>query len=340
VAPGRYYPCAMPFIRPLSGLALLAALALASCGGGSGSSASSSGPVSAAVPKPPPGFPKATQKEFIQLARAITSNGPILAATGQDFGLGKNRFGFGLFDAGRKQITVAPVALYIEKQSGGPVLGPFVAREESLRVKPPYLSQTVAKDPDAAKAVYVADVRFPSAGKYNVLGLVQLGDKLVPTGTGVRVVANDPVPGPGDRPPAIDTPTVKSVGGNVAKIDTRTPHDDMHDVSFRDVLGKKPVVLLFATPLLCQSRVCGPVTDVAEEVKHTVPEAKGVAFIHMEIYNDNNANKGFRPQVNAFHLPTEPWAFIVDKSGRISTRLEGAFSASELETAIRTAIRQ
>ena len=41
----------------------------------------------------------------------------------------------------------------------------------------------------------------------------------------------------------------------------------MHDVDFADALGKKPVVLLFATPLLCQSRVYGPVADIAEEVK-------------------------------------------------------------------------
>jgi hypothetical protein len=114
----------------------------------------------------------------------------------------------------------------------------------------------------------------------------------------------------------------------------------MHDVNFRDVIGKKPVVLLFATPLLCQSRVCGPVTDITEEVKHTDPAANNVAFIHMEVYNDNNANKGYRPQLTAFHLQTEPWGFVFDKSGRISTRFEGAFSKNELEAAIAKAVKQ
>ena len=37
----------------------------------------------------------------------------------------------------------------------------------------------------------------------------------------------------------------------------------MHAKSFADVVGRKPVALLFATPQLCQSRVCGPVVDVA-----------------------------------------------------------------------------
>jgi hypothetical protein len=275
---------------------------------------------------------------FRRLARSIPSDGPVLAPSVQDLTPGRNRFGFGLFDRSRKQITDAPAALYIQSQNGGRVLGPYVAREESLKVNGPWLSETVAKDPDAAKSVYVANVSFPRPGKYNVLGVVRHDDRLVPTGTGVGVIARDPVPGVGDKPPLINTPVALS-GPALDKIDTRSPHDDMHNVNFRDVIGKKPVVLLFATPLLCQSRVCGPVTDIAEEVKHTMPGASQVAFIHMEIYNDNDANKGFRPQVRAFHLPTEPWAFVFDRSGRVAARLEGAFSASELETAIRAAVK-
>lgn len=327
----------MPFIRPLSGLALLAALGLASCGGGSKtSSATTQKPATPA----PVQFPKASEKTFVQLAHAIKPNGPVLAASVSDLTPGANRFGFGVFNSARKQVTSAPVALYVQSQSGGPVLGPFVAHEESLAVQRPYLSETVAKDPDAAHFVYATEVRFPKSGKYNVLALVQIGGKLVPTGTAVEVLAHDPVPRVGQRPPLISTPTAASVGGDLSKIDTRTPHDDMHEVDFRDVVGKKPVVLLFATPLLCQSRVCGPVTDIAEEVEHTFAPAKQFAFIHMEIYNQNDANKGFRPQVRAFHLPTEPWLFVLDRHGRIAARMEGAFSASELERAIRTALRR
>ncbi len=66
------------------------------------------------------------------------------------------------------------------------------------------------------------------------------------------------------------TPRPPTTVGDVSKIDTRIPPDDMHDVDLADVLGKKPVVLLFATPALCQSRVCGPVVDVAEQVQARV----------------------------------------------------------------------
>jgi hypothetical protein len=335
----------MPFGRPLGGLTLLVGLtfAISACGSGGGSSSSSATTTSA--PKPAPAgnvkFPTASAQDFTSLAHGIGANSPILALTNQDFTPGVNRLGFGLFTKAQKQITNAPVAIYIQAQGGGKVLGPYVAHEESLVVNPPYLSDTVRKDPDSAKFVYATTVRFPKAGKYNVIGAVaDQNGKIVPSGIGLKVSAHDSIPGPGDKPPSISTPTVKSVGGNIASIDTRAPHDDMHDVNFRDVIGKKPVVLLIATPLLCQSRVCGPVTDIAEEVKHTDPAAKGVAFIHMEVYNHNDANKGYRPQLTAFHLQTEPWLFVFDKSGRISTRIEGAFSKSELQAAIQKAVKQ
>ena len=119
---------------------------------------------------------------------------------------------------------------------------------------------------------------------------------------------------------------------NISDIDTRVPPDDMHDTDFADVVGKKPVVLLFATPALCQSRVCGPVVDVAEQVKRDRPD--DAAYIHMEIYNQNDPNKGLRPQLGAFNLHTEPWLFVINSDGTISTRIEGAFSVNELNQAL------
>jgi hypothetical protein len=94
------------------------------------------------------------------------------------------------------------------------------------------------------------------------------------------------------------------------------------------------VVLVFATPLLCQSRVCGPVVDVAAQVQHRF--GSRVAFIHQEIYRDNDVAKGFRPQVAAWRLPTEPWTFVIDRRGVVRERFEGALSARELERAVAT----
>ena len=112
----------------------------------------------------------------------------------------------------------------------------------------------------------------------------------------------------------------------------------MHDVDLADALTEnRPVILLFATPALCTSRVCGPVTDEAEEVKSEY--GTKVDFIHMEIYKDNDANKGYRPQVQAWGLATEPFLFAINRRGRIAARYEGAFSVPELEAAVRKALR-
>jgi hypothetical protein len=121
--------------------------------------------------------------------------------------------------------------------------------------------------------------------------------------------------------------------GDIKLIDTRVPPDDMHSDDLADVLGKKPVVLLFATPALCQSRVCGPVTDEAEQVKQQYGDR--VAFIHQEVYKDNNINEGPRPQMTAYSLTTEPWCFVIDRSGRVSAVLQGPYSVQELEAAVR-----
>jgi hypothetical protein len=106
----------------------------------------------------------------------------------------------------------------------------------------------------------------------------------------------------------------------------------MHDEDLADVLGRKPVVLLFATPALCQTRICGPVVDVAEQVKQE--HGDDVAFIHQEIYVDNSIDKGSRPPVKAFGLPSEPWLYVIDRKGEVSTAIEGAFSVAELEDAV------
>lgn len=318
-------------------LAAAAGVVISACGGGGSSSSSSAGMPAPKVP-PVTAFPKVRGRTMAQLAGTLPS-GPVLAPTGGLFLPGRDRFGFGLFDRSRKQITDAPAAIYVASSPGARAAGPYVARWESLAVKRPYLSQTVATDPDSAKTLYAADVPFRHAGKYLVLGVFRLDNRLVGAGTTIEVAKRSPIPNVGDPAPKMTTPTVASVGGDIAKIDTRQPHDDMHDVNYADALGKRPIVLVFATPALCQSRVCGPVVDIAEQVKHSRPK-DDVAWIHMEIYNNNNASAGYRPQLLKYHLQTEPWLFTIDRKGRIAARIEGAFSAAELEKAVEAATKR
>jgi hypothetical protein len=247
---------------------------------------------------------------------------------------GRNRLGFAVFTLDREQITDATVAIYAAHGPTGKAEGPFPARLESLETEPAFTAQTTSNDPDAAKAVYVTDLQLDKPGEWRLVALVERdgGFSAVRMPSIVATTpAADKIPEPGEKAPVIHTPTVDDVA-NVTEIDTRVPPGTMHDVDFADVVGKQPVVLLFATPALCQSRVCGPVVDVAEQVKRDRPD--DAAFIHMEIYNQNDPNKGLRPQVNAYHLRTEPWLFVINSDGTVSSRIEGAFSVDELNQAI------
>jgi len=328
-------PRMRPVRRPLS-LAPVALIAVAAAGCGGGSKSNNKPPA-----QPPPtaskgAFPSAKGKTLDTL-RAGLSEGPILApSTTSSLQKGDNRVGFALFTQDRKFVTDAAVALYTTKHDGTDVRGPYVAHLESLQVKPQFQSKTTANDPTAARDVYVAEVPIPRAGRTVITGVARIkGQLLRTTGFELKIPAHvtGGPPNVGQQPPIIHTPTLSSVAGNASKIDTRVPPaTDLLKDDYAKVVGKKPVVITFATPLLCASRVCGPTVDVVEEAK--ADTKANVAFIHQEIYNDNQVNKGFRPQVQAWNLPTEPWTFVIDKKGRVSTRFEGAFSVGELQRAI------
>jgi hypothetical protein len=283
----------------------------------------------------PADFPSANGKSFNDLASMAEGQGPVLAPSVSLLHKGRNRFGFALFDTARKQITGAEVALYTARNDGSGARGPYIARSESLAVRPQFQSQTTASDPDAAKSVYVADLPFKRDGKQAVIAIAKFDGRLVVTnGYGVTVTrSGGGPPAVGDRAVKVHTQTLADVGGDAAQLDTRRPEaKDLLQDDLADVLGKRPVVITFATPLLCQSRVCGPVVDIVEQVKASAP--KSVAFIHQEIYANNKVDDGLRPQVTQWRLRSEPWTFVIDRKGRISARFEGAFSAGELQRAV------
>lgn len=300
------------------------------------------------MPAPPRSdFPPAAGRTLAELlAHSDGESKLVLAPTGEVFDKGSDRYGFGVFTAGREQITDAKVALYFARGEKGRALGPYPARVQSLATESAYIAQTTGNDPQSGKVVYVIDnAPFHAEGEWRILALIEEGGSLKGTIVPSAVVGHFPHPKPGfpkspanppdvgEPAPRVHTPTAADVGGDLAKIDTRIPHDQMHSVDLAEALGKQPVVLLFATPQFCQSRVCGPVVDEAEQVHQT--DGQGVAFIHMEIYKDNNPSLGARPQVKAFGLESEPWLFVIDRHGIIRTRIEGAWGVPELERALR-----
>ena len=288
-------------------------------------------------PQAPPeasSFPEAGASLEDLLQNVGETNQIAVLPTGGVFTPGDDRLGFGIFDVGGAQITTAEAAVYATHGPKGEPMGPFPARVESLEVKSAYRAES--REETDAKVVYVADVPFEKTGEYRLVALVRDSNGEVRAARMPSVVVDKykDVPGVGEPAPSVHTPTIDDVGAaNVGEIDTRVPPTTMHEQDLADVLGKRPVVLLFATPALCMSRVCGPVTDVTEQVKAEYGDE--AAFIHMEIYEDNiPGEQNLREQMKAFGLFTEPWLFVIDRNGEVTTRIEGAFSAHELENAL------
>lgn len=246
---------------------------------------------------------------------------------------GNARLPFGLFDDSREMID-RPSAVYIARRSEDRANGPFPARLSSLAVSAPFRSQSVAdSDP---KSVFVARVPFHSTGGYQILILTKSTKGWNAGVSAIPVKRNRRIPAVGDPAPRISTPAVGLGSRAQSAIDTRRPLDEMHSVDFKDVVGRKPVALLFATPQLCSSRLCAPVTDVAAELQSKYGDR--MTFIHNEVFVDNDAKKTYRPQLKSFGLLTEPWLFVMDRSGRVAARLEGAFGFDEFEAAVRAGL--
>jgi len=282
-------------------------------------------------------FPSASGQTLAGLARSMGARDGEAALASSVFTVGDNRLAFGTIDD-QGQLVFGKTAVYVARRPGAPASGPYPAPADLLVTDPAYRSQQAATEADPFAAVYAAEVPFERSGEHVILTVTQDGDRTVAATGQVDVTtdARDPVPAVGERAPRVETDTLTSASGDVEAIDTRLPPSDMHAESFADVVGEKPVALLFATPQLCQSRVCGPVVDVALQMRKTYGDR--VAFIHQEVYRDNDPAKGVREPLARFNLPTEPWLFVVDGDGRITARLEGSFGLQAFEDALQTAL--
>jgi hypothetical protein len=339
------------FDRRVLFAAAAAALTISGCGSSTEAPASSTtGTIPAAkadAPAPvselvaaehpePRDFPDARGRTLQQLNELGKFAGQLSASTGT-FTPGNQRYAFAV-NASSGAFIYAPTAVYVATSIGAPAQGPFLAPADPMSVAPQFRSVQNA-GPGGIRAIYWTRVPLPRARTYAVLAMTHTARGLI-TSYGEIAVAPTSVisiPQIGQRPPAIATDTLATVHGDIAMLTTRTPPEQMHSVSFKNVLGKQPIALLFSTPAFCISKVCGPVTDTLVSLQHQF--AGRIAFIHEEIYVDDDPAKGLRPQMQAFHLRTEPWLFTVDRNGIVVARLEGAFGVNEARDALEAALQ-
>ncbi|TAL12866.1 MAG: hypothetical protein EPO00_01385 [Chloroflexota bacterium] len=294
----------------------LASIALAACGGGSAASP----PASAATAPPASGAAGAPQ------ILPIFVSSEILA--------GKNRFLFSLTDRANNVVAApdVPVALEWYDVAAAPDQVAFTSDARFLWAI------------EGQKGLYAADVEFPTAGRWGVRFTASF-----PDGRSEQVRADFDVAAAGSTPaigaPAIsvDTPTAADVGGDLAKVSTDTaPNPAFYQTSVADALSaKEPFVLVFATPAFCQTAICGPMLD---NVKAVAADYPTLTFINVEPYKMVFADGRLQPELadgqlqaavwtDAWGLRTEPWIFVVDGSGKVTAKFEGAVAKDELTAA-------
>ena len=189
------------------------------------------------------------------------------------------------------------------------------------------------------RGLYVAQVAFERPGVWGIEVLARQGDGPVAGSRfSVTVLAGSPTPAPGTPAPrsrnliATDVPDLKTIDSSVP------PDPRLHRVRIADAIARKqPQVIVFASPRLCQSRVCGPVVDVVRTLIPTYGDR--VAFIHQEIWQADAPDQ-FTGTVKEWRLRSEPWIFVVDGSGTIRAKFEGLTTRRELDVAIAEMLRR
>jgi hypothetical protein len=252
---------------------------------------------------------------------------------------GKNRFGFALSSpANNSLVTGGNPQVYLAKDQTSKAVGPFGAQWFPLSG----YDQTGDRSPRSpiAVGVFVVELDVPGPGTWLVTATTDAnGQRGVADPNSLTVVSGPLATAAGAK--AISTPTpVATTDAKIAAICTREPVCHMHAISLDDALRDgRPTVAGFATPLLCESQLCGPVID--EQILASQRFGSKANFIHVEEFLPGPDHTPPAPSLQtqspafkAWHLTTEPWVFVIDRKGVIRFSANGPVAAPEIEAAV------
>ncbi len=283
---------------------------LAACGGGQGDSGAQA----------PAGSLKALVAGAPQLS---------LLNAQSDLPIGRSRFTFGLSSSDNRLVQGGAPQVWLAKGQTSRALGPFQARWLEMTS----YDKTGDHSPRSElTGFYATEVNLPDPGNWLAVALLDVNGQRA-AGQGAIPVSPRVVAQVGTKARGGATPVATGKAA-AAKICTREPACPLHYVSLdRALRSGKPTVLSFATPLLCSSRMCGPVVDEQMVAFEKIGSSRA-NFIHVEIYPQRDTNKP-APLFTAWGFQSEPWLVVIDRAGVIRTRLgEGPVVAAEIEAAL------
>jgi hypothetical protein len=242
---------------------------------------------------------------------------------------GRNRVALGLIDARNQAIASGNVLVEYFK------LGANNTAEK--RAESPAVFRTVGGE---SKGIWVTPGTFTETGPWGAqVSLDQAtGDQPKVARLSFDVRPKFSAPGYGEPAVRSKSLTERDVNGDLSRICSNTPPCALHTQSIADALapGQKPLVVVFATPALCTSATCAPELEAVQQLHQTYGEQAN--FIHVEIYQYPFDQLKTAAAVDEWHLPSDPWAFIVDKAGVVQDRFEGAAPFEELEPSLKAVL--
>ncbi len=258
--------------------------------------------------------------------------------------VGRNRLQVALLDRQNEPLLDAEVALrfYRVEVDGGeaPVAE---TRAQRVTVTRSYVhrhpDRTLERHQSDTTGAYVAYVDLPQPGTYQMEVLTQRqGRALPPVRLEFQVTEEGVGPKVGQPAPPSRQPVVQDVQ-DIEDIDSSMPErPHMHSLRIADALGQgKPVVIAFATPAFCVSRICGPIMDEVMDPLYARYRQQAI-FIHVEPFDLRAAREGkglyLTDTMRQWGLTSEPWIFVLDGQGRVAAKFEGIVSREEVEQAL------
>jgi hypothetical protein len=261
--------------------------------------------------------------EHLQESQATTTLEVTLAPS--ELVVGPNRFAVGLFDGERRMVHEAAVHFHYYDLSNP--AAPALESEADA---------TPLHTPDGLTTIFVQEREFDRAGEWGVEVQAHFANgETALKRIGFEVLADSPTLKPGQKIPALDTPTASQVNGDLSQLSSAsTPNPAFYQSSLAQAVANgKPTVLLFATPAFCQTRFCGPAYEVTDTLQKHYRDVFN--FVHIEVYtglpNPAANNWQVAPAMTAFGLTTEPWLYLIDSKGIVVYRVEGVFTTAEVE---------
>ena len=239
--------------------------------------------------------------------------------------VGRNRFAIGLIDARNQPITSGTVGIEYFKLATN---GTAEKRSDAAAV-----FRSVG---GLSKGVWAAPANFNETGQWGAQVTLDQGAG-EPKVARFNFEVRPKFSAPGYDEPAVRSAslTARDVNGDVSRICSNTPACSLHSMSVADALapGQKPLVLLFATPAMCTSATCAPELEAIQQLHGTYGEQAN--FIHIELYQYPYDAQKLVKAVDEWHLPSDPWAFFIDKTGIVRDRFEGAAPFEEIEPSLK-----